>query len=102
MQDADDKEIIDGIKKRTGHEFQKSHFSETINGTRSFPPRYIQVLEDVCENLIPTRYMALSRNQELRPKKEAWQLENDRLRLALAEKDREIEILVKYKQKGII
>ena len=90
-----DDEILLAIEKRTSRKIQKSHFSESLNNHdgRNFPPDLIQILEDVCENLIPTRYMALSRNQELRPKKEAWEQENDRLRQLLAEKERELEII---------
>lgn len=95
-----DDEILYEIEKKTGRKLQKSHFSEAINGWsgRNFPPELIQTLEDVCGNWIPTRYMALSRNQELRPKKEAWELENERLRQALADKEKELEIIKRWEQ----
>lgn len=94
-----DKEILAEIAHRSGDkEVEKSHFSEWMSGARNFPPKYIQLLEDICGNWIPTRYMALSRNQELRPKREAWELENESLRYQLAEKDKEIEIIRKWEK----
>lgn len=71
-----DDEILYEIEKRTGRKIQKSHFSESLSDSnRNFPPELIQTLEDICENWIPTRFMALSRNQELKPKKELLELE---------------------------
>jgi hypothetical protein len=79
-----DKEIIDELKKRTGYEYQQSHFSEGLNGGRkNIDPDHIPILEDICSNWIPTRYIAISRNCELRPRKEAWEIENDQLRSEL-------------------
>lgn len=88
-----DDEIIFEIEKRAGKKIQKSHFSEALNGHRNFWPSLISDLEDICENLIPTRYMALSRNQELKPKKEAWELENEKLKAEIErlQYEREIE-----------
>ena len=88
-----DDEIIFEIEKRTGRKIQKSHFSEALNGHRNFWPRLIPVLEDICDNWIPTRYMALSRNQELKPKKEAWEIENEKLKgeIERLKNEREIE-----------
>lgn len=93
-----DDEILFEIEKRTSRKIQKSHFSEALNGTngRNFPPELIQTLEDICDNWIPTRYMALSRNQELKPKKEAWEIENEKLRNLLAEKEKELEIIRRW------
>lgn len=95
-----DKQIIEQIGKLSGdNEMQKSHFSEAMNGCgRNFPPRYIKYLEDICFNWIPTRYMALSRHQELKPKKEAWELENEHLKRLLVEKNKEIEIISKWEK----
>ncbi len=98
-----DDEIVFRLDADHGVKIQRSHLVEALNGgQRNFPLEGIQALEDLCGNTIPTRYLALSRNCELRPRKEALELENDRLRQALAEKDKEIEILAKYKAKGII
>lgn len=71
-----DKEIIDEIHKRTGYEYQQSHFTEALNGgKKNFDPDHISVLEEICSNWIPTRYMALSKNCELKRKKTALELE---------------------------
>ncbi|MCE5208981.1 MAG: hypothetical protein LLG42_11815 [Chloroflexi bacterium] len=76
-----DKEIINEIKRRTNYEYQQSHFTEGLNGGRkNIDPDHIAVLEDICFNWIPTRYMALSRNCELRPKKEAYEIALERER----------------------
>lgn len=71
-----DEFIIDEVCKLSGREktILPSHFSEMMAGRRAFPPDLIQPLEDVCSNYIPTRYMALTRNQELKPKRQAWEL----------------------------
>lgn len=94
----DDKEIIHLIKIRTGYEFQKSHFSECVNGigNRNFPLDLIAVLEDICGNLIPTRYMALARNCELRTRKQALEIENEQLRAELAEAKKEMQVITKF------
>lgn len=90
-----DDEILFELEKRAGRKIQRSHFSESLSshGDRNFPPEIIQTLEDICENLIPTRFMALSRNQELRPKKEALELENEMLRDELKKKTEEFEAI---------
>jgi hypothetical protein len=86
-----DEEIIVELEKR-GKKMQRSHFIESLNsGPRNYPPDAIQDLEDICHNLIPTRFLALSRNCELRPKREAWEIENDRLREEIEARDRLIE-----------
>lgn len=73
-----DKEIIDELHKRTGYEYQQSHFTEALNGgKKNFDPDHIPVLEDICSNWIPTRYLALHRNCELKRKKEALEIELD-------------------------
>ena len=82
-----DKEIINEIKLRTGYEYQQSHFTESLNGGRkNLDPDHIAVLEDICSNWIPTRYLALSRNCVLKPRKEAYEI-------ALERKAEECEIL---------
>lgn len=95
-----DDEILYELEKRTGRKLQKSHFSEALNGmnNRNFPLELIQELENICGNIIPTRYMALSRNFELKPKKEAWELENERLRKLLEEKEKELEIIRRWEK----
>lgn len=70
-----DKEIIEEIKKRTGYEYQHSHFTEALNGGRkNIDPDHIPILEEICNNAIPTRYLNLIRNCEMKPKKEAYQI----------------------------
>ncbi len=92
-----DKEIIYEIETRSGKKIQKSHFSEALNGgDRNFPPDLIQIFEDICENLIPTRFMALSRNQLLRPRREAWELENERLRAEIENERLEREAIKSF------
>lgn len=93
-----DDEILFELEKRAGRKIQRSHFSESLSshGDRNFPPELIQTLEDICENLIPTRFMALSRNQELRPMKEALELENEALRGELKKKTEEFEAIKEF------
>lgn len=92
-----DKEIVDEFEKRGGKKMQRPHFVDALNGgIHNVPPENIPLLEDICENWIPTRYMALSRNQELRPKKEAWELENERLKALLTEKENELDVIRKW------
>lgn len=93
-----DKEILDEIEKRTGRKIDKSHFSEALTPghLRSFPTELIQVLEDICSNLIPTRYMALSRNFDLKQKREALEIENDRLKSALDIQALELDAIKKF------
>lgn len=93
-----DKEILDEIEKRASRKMDKSHFSEALSGSnnRNFPPEMVQTLEDVCGNLIPTRYLAITRNFELRPKKEALEIENDQLRAELAQRDVEMDAIKKF------
>lgn len=76
-----DKEIIDEIRKRTGYEYQHSHFTEALNGGRkNIDPDHIPVLEDICNNAIPTRYLTLIRNCEMKPKKEVYEMAFERER----------------------
>jgi hypothetical protein len=90
-----DKEIIDAISERTGYEYQLSHFSEALNGgKKNFAPDHIPVLEDVCSNWIPTRYMALSRNCELKRKKEALEIELDAVRTERDELQKRYDITI--------
>lgn len=92
-----DDEILWELEKRTGRKMQRSHFIESLHdGKRNFPPELIQSLEDICGNWIPTRYMALSRNQELKPKKEALELENEQLRAELEEARKEMEVIKRF------
>ncbi|MHB8109790.1 MAG: hypothetical protein ACYDHW_07130 [Syntrophorhabdaceae bacterium] len=72
-----DDEIRAAIEHETGRLLDKGHFSQMINGQggRNFPPELMTVFEDVCGNWIITRYFALYRNCELKPKKEALELE---------------------------
>lgn len=80
-----DDEIIDRLVICSGREktIQNSHFSEMLSGKRAFPQDCIPHLEDICGNIIPTRYLALIRNQELKPRKEAWELEIEQLKKEL-------------------
>lgn len=98
-----DDEILFEIEKRTGRKMQRSHFSEALsNSNRNFPPDLVQVLEDICENWIPTRFMALSRKQELRPKKEALELEIDRLKEELDKEQLKNQAIHEFlKDKGL-
>lgn len=74
-----DKEIIHEIKKRTGYEYQQSHFTEGLNGGRkNIDPDHIPILEDICSNWIPTRYLVLSRNCMMKPRKEALEIALER------------------------
>ncbi len=76
-----DKEIINELHKRTGYEYQQSHFTEALNGgNKNFNPDHIPALEDICSNWIPTRFMALYRNCELKRKKEALEIELEKER----------------------
>ncbi len=71
-----DKEIIAYIKKRTQYEYQQSHFTEalSVGGRKNFDPDHVPILEEACENRIYTRYVALSRNCILKPRKDAYEL----------------------------
>lgn len=98
-----DDEILYQIEKRTGKKLQKSHFTECLNtGNRNFPPELIQVLEDICDNWIPTRYMALSRKQDLKPKKEALELEVEKLKEELEKERFKLQAISDFlKDKGL-
>jgi hypothetical protein len=93
-----DKEILDEIDRRAARKMDKSHFSESLSGShnRNFPPELVQILEDVCGNLVPTRYLALTRNFDLRIKRDALEIENDRLRSVIDRQSSEIEAVKKF------
>jgi hypothetical protein len=75
-----DKEIIEELRKKTGYEYQQSHFTEALNGGhKNFDPDHVRPFEDVCSNWIPTRYLVLSRGCEMKPKKEALELKVEAL-----------------------
>ena len=85
----EEKEIIARLAELTGYEYQLSHFSEALNGgKKNLDPNHIPVLEKICGNWIPTRYLVITKGNEMKPKKAALEIENERLREEL---DRERE-----------
>jgi hypothetical protein len=97
----DDKEIIAELKQKTGYEYQLSHFSEGLNGgKKNIDPDHIPVIEEICGNWIPTRFLVITKQHEMKPKKAALELENERLRKALDDERKRNETIVEF-LKGI-
>ncbi len=91
-------EITTEIKKRTGMQIQNSNFSDAMHGrnNRNFWNELIEALEEICSNWIPTRYLVLKKNLELKPKKEVLELENEQLKVEIEKKDREYKAIIKF------
>lgn len=64
-----------------------------------FPDEKIERFMEVCENAVPVRYLALKQGCELKPMKSTLELENENLRRALEEKEKELEIITNWQQK---
>lgn len=67
-----------------------------------FPENKLITFMELCENKVPVIWLAYHCGYTLHPLKTELENEIDRLKDALAEKDKEIEILAKYKARGII
>jgi hypothetical protein len=74
------------------------HFSRMISTTddpRHFPPERMNDLMNICINEIPLRWQAMHRGYGLFRLQTELEMENDRLRKELEEKDREHAIMLK-------
>jgi len=71
----------------------EGQFSRMLNNGANFPPEKLVQLMDVCGNEIPLRWLAMARGYGLYRLKNALETENERLRSALEEKEKEIMLL---------
>lgn len=78
--------------------FNKDHLSRMVNTSddpRHFPPERLNELMTICGNEIPLRWLALSRGYGLYRLKNALELENERLKRELVEKEKEHATILK-------
>lgn len=77
-------------------EIDEGQLSRMLNNGANFPPEKIIQLMDVCGNEIPLRWLALAQGYGLYRLKNAVELENESLKKALDEKEKEIEVIKKF------
>lgn len=75
-----------------------SHFSKCINGNkaRHLDPNKIPVIMMVCQNKIPTRWLAAHGGDELKPRQSTLEQENERLRRELSESQHDMETIKRF------
>lgn len=64
-----------------------------------FPDEKIERFMALCENIVPARYLALKQGFELKPLKSTLEMENESLRKALEEKEKELDVITKWQQR---
>lgn len=64
-----------------------------------FPDEKIERFMEICENNVPTRYLALKEGSELKPMKNTLEIRVEALERALAEREKELEIITNWQQK---
>jgi hypothetical protein len=85
--------------------YTPAHFSLIWNGNgnkRHFPENDLNKFMDLCGNKVPLIWLAHHCGYGLHPLMDEKDRQIDELQAALAERDKEIETLVKYRQKGLI
>ena len=70
--------------------------SHNPNETRHFPFEHLIQFMDAIDNDIPLRWLALKRGFGLVRLKSAVELENEQLRLKLAEKERDLAVIMNF------
>ena len=83
-------------------EVDPAQWSRIWSGKGHFPDNLINRYMQLCENDVPLRWLSITNGYALVRLKSRLEEENETLKAALAEKDKEIEILVKYKERGLI
>ncbi len=58
-----------------------------------FPNEKLTQFMDLCGNLVPLRWLALKYGFELKPLKSTLEIENEKLRAALEQKEREMDVI---------
>lgn len=78
--------------------WDEGHLNRQLNpNDRShFNPDNIKDLMEFCGNTIPLRFQALTQNFGLVRLKSAVELENEQLRLKLAEKERDLAVIMNF------
>jgi len=78
-------------------DIDEAQFSRILSGQgRYLPAEKLAVLETVCSNKTVTQYLAFVHGFALAKIQSELEEENDDLRRRLAEKEKEIQVLVKY------
>ena len=86
------KEVAFSLNMDSGH---LSRMINTSDDPRHFPPERLNDLMDICGNEIPLKWQAQSRGYGIHLLKTALELENEKLRKELEEKNREHELMLK-------
>ena len=85
--------------------YTPAHFSliwNTSGNKRHFPENDLIRFMDLCQNKVPLIWLAYRCGYTLEPLMDEKDRQIGELQAQLAERDREIETLVKYRQKGLI
>ena len=77
-------------------DINEGQLSRMLNNGANFPPEKINGLMDLCGNEIPLRWLAMRRGYRLYRLKSTIEIENEALKQALLEKEREIEVIKKF------
>lgn len=83
----DDKQIAGEL------EIDPAQWSRIWSDQANFPERKIMRFMEVCGNLIPLRWLSLKCGYGLTPLKSMLEMENESLKKALEEKEKELEII---------
>ena len=86
------KEVAFALGIDSGH---LSRMVNTSDDPRHFPPERLNELMNICCNEIPLRWQALNRGYGLYRLKTELEMENEKLRRELEEKNREHAIMLK-------
>lgn len=84
---------IKDIAYQLGYGSHPEQFTRMLTNGASLPPEKIDLLMNICGNEIPLRWLALNRGYGLHRLKSAVELENERLRAELEQKDREMSVI---------
>lgn len=85
-----DQQVADALDIDSGQ------LSRIKNGGMHFPPNKLNPLQDLCGNEIPLRWQAMTRGWELKRRMSAIEAENAKLRVQLAERDRDLDVIKRF------
>ena len=85
-----DQQIADAI------DVDSAQLSRIKRGDMHFPPNKLVNLMDVCGNEIPLRWLAWTRNWELKRRMSAIEAENLTLRALLVEREHDLDVLKRF------
>ena len=77
-------------------EMQPAQFSKCRSGLAHFPPNKLTTLMDVCQNIVPLRWLSIHRGFELKVMTSSLQKENDELKKQVEELDHDLETIKKF------